>query len=277
MNSIPVSTDTWLNASYTMHEAKNPAHQKSVVFQHGYAHGSEQFEDVVRYLNKDHQINAATIDLQSDHAGWLRRNLTTINQYVRAHAATVMRMEIARANIGSYVNHSMGNVIGELMQEKYPELRRPTVMIAPVPVQGAIGVTLRTIRKHPVQYAKALAALDTSVLMKEPEQVRELFFDAKADEGIVQDTTKQLHPAPFAAYAQLGMRWTNKRLNAGSPRKIIINETDAVFMPYEYKETQELYADMQKATIFPEGGHDFFIEHAKEVAGSIAAFHMERS
>ncbi len=102
--------------------------------------------------------------------------------------------------------HSMGALIGEEMQQQYPELRRPTILMAPIPVDGALPITLRILTRHPLTYLKTVLTLSIHSLAKTPEQVRELFFDCRTPEGMVVNTTAQLKHAPFWIYCQFVLR-----------------------------------------------------------------------
>jgi pimeloyl-ACP methyl ester carboxylesterase len=275
MNPVSVPTQSRLGVAYTLHRAAEPKGDRLIVLHHGICHTREQFLPLIAQLNRL-GIDAAMIDQQSEHAGRFR-NCLGVKPYREGMAAAVKMMEAQEGRIGSYALHSMGALIGEEMQQQYPEFRRPTVLMAPIPVEGALPITLRILRRQPLSYLKAVATLNIHSLAKTPEQVRELFFDAETPEGIVQRTAAQLKHAPFWIYCQLVLRRIvrPKIQNDGSPKMLLYSKTDEIFHPGEYKTTPDRYPQLEQRLIL--GGHDFFIEHAEAAAERIAAFHAQHA
>ena len=275
MDPITIPAGTRLKVTYSIHKASNPKSELVIVLHHGICHTRDQFEQLIRQLNAL-GIHAAMIDQQSENAGFFR-NAIGVNSYREGMACAVRKIE-KELPIGSYVFHSMGALIGEEMQQAYPELRRPTVLMAPIPVNGALPITLRMARRHPLNYLKAVLTLDIHSLVKTPQQVRELFFDANTPESIIQKTTPQLKHAPFWIYCQLVLRpLVRKRIrNDGQPKLLFFSETDEVFHPREFEKTRRQYPQMNDAR-FDSGGHDFFIEYAAAAAEQIAEFHTRHT
>lgn len=272
MNPISVPTGSRLDVTYSYHEAPRPASDSVVVLHHGICHTRDQFLPLILQLN-GRGIHAAVIDQQSENAGFFR-NCIGVKQYREGMAAAVRRIEKDIMPVGSYAFHSMGALIGEEMQQQYPELRRPTVLMAPIPVDGALPITLRILRRHPLSYLKAVLTLDIHSLVKSPEQVRELFFDRLTPEPIVEQTTAQLKHTSFWIYCQLVLRWlVRPRIqNDGLPKMLLSSETDEIFHPHEYEKTRDRYPQLEQDRI--KGGHDFFIEYAETTAERIANFHQ---
>lgn len=247
-----------------------------VVVHHGILHTRDQFLGLILQLNRL-GIHAAMIDQQSENAGFFR-NFIGAKQYREGMADAVRRIEHdTKRSIGSYALHSMGALIGEEMQQRYPELRRPTVLMAPIPVNGALPITLRILRKHPLSYLKSVLTFDIHSLAKSPGQVRELFFDQLTPQDIVEETTAQLKHAPFWIYCQLVLRCLvrTRIQNDGLPKLLLLSETDEIFQPREYHRTQGRYPQLEQDQI--RGGHDFFIQHAEATAERIADFHQRHT
>jgi pimeloyl-ACP methyl ester carboxylesterase len=244
-----------------------------MVLHHGICHTREQFLPLIEELNRL-GLHAAMIDQQSENAG-CRRNCIGANAYCEGMAAAVRRIEKdTRKPVGGYVLHSMGALIGEEMQQKYPRLRRPTVLMAPIPVRGALPITLRILRRHPSSYLKAVLTLDIHSLAGTPERVRELFFDQRTPEEIVLRTAAQLKHAPFWIYCQLVLRWlVRPRIqNDRLAKMLLYSDTDEIFHPRQYARAQDDYPQLEQERV--RGGHDFFIEHAKDAARLIAEFYQ---
>jgi hypothetical protein len=248
------------------------------VLHHGICHTREQFEKLIAQLNK-RGLHAAMIDQQSENAGFFR-NCIGANQYREGMAAAIRAIEgecqSRGLHIRCYVLHSMGAMFGEEMQQQHSELRRPTVLMAPIPANGALPVTLRLLWNQPLAYFLAVLKLDIQSLARTPQQVREVFFDAKTPDDIVETTTKQLKHAPFWVYCQLVLRWLVRPwiVNDGlSKRMLLFNKTDFIFHEGEFDKTRKLYAPVEEH--LTEGGHDFFIQYADKTADWIASFYQQ--
>ena len=268
-----VPTEGPLAVTYTLYEAPHPVSDLAIVLHHGICHTRLQFLPLIEQLN-GFGIHAAMIEQQSEHAGFFR-NCIGLNQYRAGMAAAVRRIESAEGwPIGSYVLHSMGALIGEEMQQANRDLLRPTVFLAPIPIDGAFPITFRILRRRPRSYLETVLALDVLSLMNTPQQVRELFFDARTPGRIVEETTDQLKHAPFWAYCQLVLRWLIRpRVKDDQrPKMLLYSETDEIFHPEEYKKTRRHYSRLEVHAF--DGGHDFFIEYAEPAAKLIADFHL---
>jgi pimeloyl-ACP methyl ester carboxylesterase len=273
---ILVLTEGPLAVTYTLFEAPHPVSDRAVALHHGICHTRVPFLPLIEQLN-GYGIHAVMIEQQSENAGFFRNGIG-LDQYRGGMTAAVRRIEnVDGWPIGSYVLHSMGALIGEEMQQANENLLRPTVFLAPIPMAGAFPITLRIMRRRPRSYLKTVLALDIQSLMHTPEQVRELFFDARTPADIVEDTTAQLKHAPFWAYCQLVLRWlVRPRINDDQrPKMLLYSETDEIFRPEEYKKTISHYSRLEVHAF--DGGHDFFIEYAEPAAKLIADFHLQHN
>jgi len=273
MSIQTVPTNSRLNVTYSLHEAESPVSSRWVVLHHGICHTREQFRRLIEQLNQ-RGLHVAMVDQQSEHAGFFRNALGT-RHYREGMAAALRKIEADTGRkIGSYAFHSMGAFIGEETQQRYAELRRPTVLMAPIPVNGALPVSLRILWRHPLAFLKAVFTLSVHSLVDTPEEVRELFFDPFTPEPIVQETTKQLKHAPFWIYLQLILRRVIRPSirDDGLPKLLLYSDTDEIFHPREYNQLEARFAQLTRQHIL--GGHDFFIQYAEQAAESIHDFHQ---
>jgi pimeloyl-ACP methyl ester carboxylesterase len=276
MNPVTVRTHGRLCVTYSFHEAPRPANDRLVVLHHGICHTRDQFLPLIAQLNA-RGMHAAMIDQQSEHAGFFR-NCLGVKQYREGMAAAVQQIESeTKRRVGSYAFHSMGALIGEEMQQKRPDLRRPTVLMAPIPVDGALPITLRIVRRRPLSYLKAVLTLDIHSLFDSPEKVRELLFDRDTLHDTVERTTAQLKHAPIWIYCQLVLRrlLLSTIHNDGLGKVLLYSDTDEIFHPREYQNTRKRYSHLEEGHI--NGGHDFFIEQASVTADRIAGFHTQHN
>lgn len=271
MESLSVSASTRLKLRCSLFKAQRPVSDKLVLIHHGICHTLEQYQPLIDKLN-DLGISAVMVEQRSDEA--CCRNFIGLSQY-RENLATVVRtLENRGYRVGSYVLHSMGGEIGEEMQQAYPQLRRPTVFLAPIPQRGALPITWRLLWRRPIAYLKAVFTLSIRSLADTPQEVRTLFFTADTPQEIVDETTSQLKHAPFWVYVQLVLRpllrpWIeNDKLR----KLLLISPNDEIFHEAQYPPTRRLYPQLEEHRL--PGGHDFFIEYAQETAQRIAEFHL---
>ena len=273
MVPIVVPTRTRLRVTYSLHAAAQPVSDAWIVLHHGICHSRQHFLPLIEQLNQL-GLHAAMIDQQSQNSGFWR-NWIGLGQYRDAMAAAVRSIEVETGKpIGCYAVHSMGALIAEETQQAYPSLRRPTVLMAPISVDGALPITLRIMRRRPGDYLRALLLRDIQSLATTPEQTRHLFFDDQTPEEIVVQANQTLKHAPFWVYVQLVLRWLRfpRIRNNGLPKLLLYSDMDEIFHPGEYRKTMSLYSPIERCQIA--GGHDFFIQHAAETAAQIARFHL---
>jgi pimeloyl-ACP methyl ester carboxylesterase len=272
MEPVKVDTGSRLSVTYTLHRAPDPVSNGVIVLHHGICHTHEQYLPLIKRLNA-RGIHAAMIEQQSENAGFFR-NCIGATTYRKGLAAAVSKLQADHPDlrISSYALHSMGALIGEELQQKHPELRRPTVLLAPIPIAGALPITWRILRKHPFSYLKAVLTLDIHSLANTSQEVRELFFDDSTAQTTVDETKAQLKHAPFLIYCQLVLRWLVRPWirNNGEPKLLLFSKTDEIFKPGEYDRMRSRYRPLEEHGIG--GGHDFFLEHAPEAAARIGAF-----
>src|SRR4051812_42807550 len=108
-----------LRTTYTVHKAVRPRSECAIVLHHGIFHSRQQFVRIVEELNAL-GFHVAMIDQQSEGVGWLR-NFIGAKQYRDNMARAVKVIEELHLPVGWYVLHSMGALIGEEMQQQYPQ------------------------------------------------------------------------------------------------------------------------------------------------------------
>lgn len=257
-----------LSVTYSFHEASTAKSQGVIAVHHGICHTREHYQQLIEALNQ-RGFDVLMIDQQSEAAGFFR-NAIGLKAYVRGMQEAVKQFQGDwDLPIVAYVLHSMGALIGETMQQQYPELRRPTVLLAPIPASGAWPVTLRIMRRDPGAYLMAVLTLNLLRLGRTATQVRKLFFDRSAAELTVEDTKGHLKHSPFWAYCRLVLRpLLGPWIHGDQPPKLLLySNSDHIFRPKEYKaQGNTSWRNQFK------GGHDFFMEQATATAERIAIF-----
>lgn len=273
---IRVHTGSPLETTFTLHAPTGGTEREGIiVVHHGICHTLAHFVDLIAALN-DLGFHVAMIEQQSENAGFFR-NCIGMRSYRRGMAAAVRAIEIeTNKKVRCYVLHSMGAMIGEEMQGQHcnRDLRRATVLMAPIPMHGAGPVTLKLFFSDILAYLRTVATFNVHALAETPKQVKRLFFDKDTCDGTVEAARKELKHAPFWMYIRLILRplifwrWI---FNNGEPKLLLYSTTDWLFHhKYGYMLTRFWYRPLQEAPIA--GGHDFFIEQASETADQIAGF-----
>jgi pimeloyl-ACP methyl ester carboxylesterase len=285
MERTVVNVKSPLRVTYTFYPAADPRSERLIVVHHGICHTRDQFEKLIEQL-VELGFHVAMIEQQSEAAGPFR-NAIGLGRYRRGMAAAVTAIlndevnnEGDQLRLVGYVLHSMGALIGEEMQQRFRDLRRPTVLMAPIPAQGVLPTSLRIFWYDPPAYLKAVFTLSVHSLVDSNDEVQQWFFDDDTPNPTLIKTAKELKHAPFWSYCQLVLRplvrpWIK---NHGTPKLLLYSETDRIFKPWEYVVTRWLkrilFQDQPDEESIP-GGHDFFIEHAEDTADLIAAFFKE--
>lgn len=270
-----ISTVGRLRVSYKIYPSPSPGSDTLVVLHHGICHSRKHFFGLIRALNRA-GLHVAIIDQQVAHADLFRRTFIGLGNYVAGMKAALESIEQnTRFRIGSYAVHSMGALICEVLQRDYPHLARPTVLMTPIPVRGALPISLRLLGRYPLSYLWALLTLNILFLARTPDRTRQIFFDRSTPPRIVARTQRRLQHAPFLVYLQLVLRGLfGPRIDDYGERKLLITSpTDYIFRPIQYEPTLARYARLQHVQL--DGGHDFFMHKAAPTASLIARFHQD--
>lgn len=288
LQDVPVAAGTRLAVRYSFHPAETAGENRKVVaMHHGILHCQAHFLKLIAALNAV-GVHVLMIDQQSEKSRW--KNCIGLGSYARGMAAAIGQFEQEHPGyqVTTYVCHSMGAAIGEQMQERYPALCRPTVLLAPIPVQGAVGIFVRLLLTRPWALLRAIATLSVLSLVRGTEEVRQIFFDEKTGTSTVEGCRRNLKHSPFGAYLQLTLRYVLRlpfpQKHNGQPNLLLTSPTDYIFRKNdqvnEYRETEFFYRRgylrtdgtpwLEVAEI--PGGHDFFIGQGERVAQQIAQF-----
>jgi hypothetical protein len=236
---------------------------------HGVCHAGECFQEIGHELSEK-GIGSVLVTLRSEYAG-ATRNLIGLGDEVRCVDQTLRRFqEETGLKIGSICGHSKGGRIVQKLQNKKPEWRLPTVLMAPVPQAGISPMLMRMIRKHPWMFAKTLSG-DLRDAMQSDEEIRTLFGDAETPPEVIDQIRQQISHTSYRAYLQL--LFPQYIQAADHPVLLMMSGTDALFPSTSYKGLEKTYKNLMDVEI--PGGHDFFMVHPKRTANHYATFHRE--
>ncbi len=261
-----------LRVTYTIHRSLTPRSDELVVLHHGICHSAEHFDELIAALNQA-GYHVAMIDQQIEAGGWLASNWVRLGSCVAGMKLALESIEQDTSyRVGGFVLHSMGALIGETVQRDDPEWARPTVLLAPIPLGGALPVSLRLFFRYPLAYLRAVLTLNIRSLASTPARTRKIFFDVDTPDTLVERTCQLLKHASFRVYLQLVLRGIlGPFIPNNDQRKLLITSpTDFIFRPSQYQGTLARYTPMDH--VQSDGGHDFFMQYANETAERIASF-----
>jgi pimeloyl-ACP methyl ester carboxylesterase len=271
--STPVDFDSKLTVSYIFEEAQHPQSDSINAQQHGINHGSMMFEGMaeeIRYRG----VHTGRIDIESRGHNWI-----SLDEYIAAYDAALRQMQSdTKLKIGSILGHSMGGHMTQELQQAYPEWsEKPTILMAPVPLVGALPAFVRAVMKHPSMLWKSVKKLDIQDVMRTPEDVRTLFFDKETPETIVVQTMNQLRHTSYRAYLSLLTRYLTRPEieRTDTPTLLMHSKTDALFGE-RYDDLEiDIYTNLTRKSM--PGGHDFYIQYPALSAEAVADFHKKHA
>jgi len=272
-NSTPVDFDSKLSVSYIFEEAQHPQSDTIHAMQHGINHGSIQFEGMAEEI-RTYGIHTGRIDLESNG-----NNLISLDEYIAGYDAALRQMQAdTKLKIGSILGHSMGGHMTQELAQTYADwTETPKVLIAPVPLVGALPAFMRAVAKHPAMLPKSLWKFDIQNVMRTPKEVRALFFDKETPEAIVVNTMHQLRHTSYRAYMSLLTRYITRPEieRTDTPALLMHSKTDALFGE-RYDDLEiDIYTNLTRKSM--PGGHDFFIQYPAAAAMWVAGFHTQHS
>ena len=163
------------------------------------------------------------------------------------------------------VGHSMGGLIVQRHLEKHSA--PGAVLLASVPVTGALATTLRVARHHPVVFLKANLQLRLGPIVGSEALVRDLLFSPDSPAAIVDETFHRLQDESYLAYLSMILRRPRPD-RVVSPVLVIGAEGDRIFHPHEVVATATAYRT--DAVMLGGRGHDLMLEPGwEEVAETI--------
>lgn len=236
-------------------------HKTPLLFQHGAWHGAWCWQRWVDYFSSlGYEVHAISLPAHGKSSFSKKHiNLYTFKDYVDTLAYQVETISPKPVVIG----HSLGGAI----LQKYLENHQlfGAVLLASVPSIGALPMTLRLLRRHPISTLAGLLKLNLYEWVKTPELAQDMFLNSSTEIDIVafheQLVREMANPFPiFFPFAKVN---TNK-----SPVLVISGEKDTIFTVDEENITAEKYG--AKNIVIKEQAHNLMMESGwKQVADVI--------
>lgn len=166
------------------------------------------------------------------------------------------------------VGHSMGGYV----TQRWLMDNRPAgaVLLAPVPVHGAVPASLWVGARHPAVFARVNATLDMGPLVGTEALVRELFLAPDTPDEVVRLCHQRVGNESYRAYLDLLGLVRLRPARVTTPMLVLGAEQDGIFRPWEIERTARAYGTA--AVILP-GGHDMMLDRSWEaVAERVEVF-----
>jgi pimeloyl-ACP methyl ester carboxylesterase len=229
------------------------AHPAALLFVHGGYHAAWCWDEHFLDYFADHGFRVLAVSLRG-HGGSTRSKplgSCSISDYIEDVRSAAARLDSEPVLIG----HSMGGFVVQKYLETY---RAPaTVLMASMPPQGVLRVTLGTMRRHPWIFLRANTFGNPAELMNTPERAREFLFSAHTPNPIVESCAARLEPESRRAGLDQMFRLPKPRLVI-SPLLVLGAQDDGTLANDEVTATARIYGT--QAEFFSGMGHNMMLE-----------------
>lgn len=177
---------------------------------------------------------------------------TRINHYVEDLASVVDALDETPVLIG----HSMGG----LVVQRYLEGRDlpGAVLLAPCPVSGALGATLRVAARHPAAFAKANLSMRLWPIVATPKLARDAFFASDMSEADSDRYWSRLQDESYLAYLDMVAFRLPHPERVTTPVLVVGGEADRIFSPAEMRKTAAAYGS--EPVMIAGAAHDLMLD-----------------
>ncbi len=242
-----------------------------LLFVHGAWHGAWCWDEHFLPYFADHGYPSHALDLRGHGKSDKPRSLRTtrIDHYVEDLASVVETLDTPPVLVG----HSMGG----LVVQRYLEGRNlpGALLLATDPVGGAMGTTLRMVRRHPLPFAKANLTMRLWPIVETPELARDAFFPDDMSEADSDRYWSRLQDESYLAYLDMVAFRKPRPDRITTPVMVIGGDEDRIFSKSEMAKTARAYG--VAPVMVPEAAHDLMLgSRWQQVADLMLAWLAER-
>lgn len=222
-----------------------------VVFVHGAWHGAWCWTEHFTKFFADHGYASYAIDLRGHGASEGSVKWSRISHYVQ----DLRRLVLELATEPVIVGHSMGGLVVRQYLSRYRAAAG--ILMAPVPVTGAIGATMRVILDHPGAFLRANTTLSLGPIVDDPDRAISLLFGPHMDPIDANRYAEMLQDESYPAYIEMIVDLP-RASRIQDPILVLGADSDAIFSPAEIKATAR--AHDTRAVMYGGMGHDMMLE-----------------
>ncbi len=244
---------------YVTTEPEGDRDAVDVVLVHGAWHAGWCWEPFSEFL-VDRGFRTHAIDLRGHGSspGNIRR--ARIRDYVDDVAGVAAGFDTPPVLIG----HSMGGLVVQHYLARHPA--PAGVLLAPVPTRGAIGATMRAVRKHPGAFLRSNLTLSLGPMVDDPDRAADLLFRPSSNAEVVARTVGRLQTESYWAYLDMIFKRPQPH-HVDAPVLVVGARDDALFSVGELEETARKYGS--EAVIVEGIGHDLMLDDGWERVASV--------
>ncbi|MFZ0718140.1 alpha/beta hydrolase [Mycobacterium sp.] len=231
------------------------SHPVPLLFVHGAFHAAwcwdEHFLDF--FAAQGYHAIAVSLRGHGQSSGGERLRWTRIQEYADDVAETAAQLSTPPV----LVAHSMGGFVVQQYLEHH--CAAGAVLVAPIPPNGILRLTLNIALHHPVTFLKINVLMRLGPLLATPDLVRALLFSASMPDPQVNSYQRRVQDESYRAFLDMlaldPVR--TKRVNR-IPMLVLGAEHDAMVTQREIHRTAAVYG--AEAQIFPDMAHDMMLE-----------------
>lgn len=233
--------------------SRSEAHPAPMLFVHGGYHAAWCWD--AHFLNyfADKGFRAVAVSLRGHGQSGRSQPLAScsIADYIDDVRAVADTLDYDPVLVG----HSMG---GFVVQRYLEMFHAPAaVLMASMPPQGVLRVTLGTLRRHPWTFLRANTFGNSAELMNTPDRAREFLFSPETPESVVESCAARLGPESRRAGIDQMIRLPKAHL-VSTPLLVLGAQQDGTLTNAEVAATARAYGT--EAEFFPGMGHDMMLE-----------------
>jgi pimeloyl-ACP methyl ester carboxylesterase len=247
------------------HNIKQPTGDRKptpVLLLHGAWHGAWAYDLWMdEFAARGYETHSMSLPGHGKSSQDRHINLYSMRDYVQA-LDTIVR-EISPTPF--VVGHSMG---GMVLQQYLKTHQLPgAVLLASIPVFGALPSLLRYIRHHPLRFLVGQLTLNLRYLVNTPELAGEIFLTEGATMTPEQLNARLEHESFRGAIEYIFLLRGDPR-RVKTPLLVVAGDRDGLFPTSEEKRTAEAYG--AEFLLVKDQGHNLMIERDyRQVAASI--------
>lgn len=237
----------------------------------GFGHTKEHFTGLAEELQSK-GVATAVLNFRSANKNLIRRNMAGMDSYAAGIDRMIDDLRTKLGQITAICGHSMGGqVVQEWEQQQAEADKCPQILMAPVPLNGALKTVGQIARQNPGTLARMTAGFvskNGQQLLNEKD-VKKYFHTADTPDEVIQATQAALSHTPLRAFIDIALRSQLRpsMQSTTTPTQLIQGDKDALFPE---QDLSDVYPNLEKVLI--NGGHDFFAEQPKETAEHITRF-----
>jgi pimeloyl-ACP methyl ester carboxylesterase len=240
-----------------------------LLFVHGAWHGAWCWEPFMEWFaQRGWACHALDLRGHGDSSNDRSLRITRIKHYVADLASVVESLDAPPMLVG----HSMGGLV---VQRFLEDTTLPgAVLLAPDPIGGALGATLRTLRRHPIKFLKANLIWDLKPLVEKREIAAGLFLPPDATDEEIDWMWERLQGESYLAYLDMLLFVRPRPQLVNTPVAIVAGADDRIFSIRELRKTARACGvDLH---IVEDAAHDLMLGPRWEEAAQVVAAALER-